>query len=309
LHQLAKIAAQMHFDSHVIKMILESVQLLSAAWWVCEPEMASEHHKAGLIYKKYNANHPIAKWVRESLTNYNWLIELASELNNEHQYRYEPKQEHKSMPVVRFLAANPPPSLKDIGFTTPCLAMPDEYKIFDADGKPDSIASYRKYYMSPMKSHIAKWRKREKPDWFEFSPANVVAATKATNSKKASKGKKEASKLVPKEPKIKKEKKIKDEPFSEIKVKKEKETKHEDVENLLENQEMRRITRSALKRKLEIKEEEKSPIIKKNKGLSLREQAIQEKKSKLERATLNLAKSFRSRSMGCYQSDGSSRNI
>jgi len=173
LHQCAQICAQFHFDKHVVKMILEAVQLLCSAYWVLEPQLAKEYNKNGIIYKLTHQNHPCSIWVRESLSNFNWLIELATELSKEHQYRFEPKAEHKSMKVVRFLQNNPPPSLKDKGFTPIALAMPENCKVF-INGVPDGIASYRKYYQSSTKSHLTVWKKRGPPDWFQLPPDPII---------------------------------------------------------------------------------------------------------------------------------------
>jgi hypothetical protein len=47
----------------------------------------------------------------------------------------------------------------DLGFTTPPMAMPDEYKVMDV------VQSYRNYYMGAKKS-FAVWKNRDVPEWF-----------------------------------------------------------------------------------------------------------------------------------------------
>jgi hypothetical protein len=57
------------------------------------------------------------------------------------------------------------PSNIEIGpFTAPTPAMPDDVKV-----PGNSLASYRKYYINN-KSHLANWKKRQVPEWFN---ANV----------------------------------------------------------------------------------------------------------------------------------------
>ena len=61
-------AVQMMCDKHIVKMILESAQLMSTAHRELDGDNANEN-----LYKSTHKNHPSAKWVRESLWNYVWL--------------------------------------------------------------------------------------------------------------------------------------------------------------------------------------------------------------------------------------------
>jgi hypothetical protein len=61
-------AAEQHCDKHVVKMILETAQLLYSA----HPD---KPHEAA--YKRTHANHPCAIWARTSLANYQWLCALG----------------------------------------------------------------------------------------------------------------------------------------------------------------------------------------------------------------------------------------
>ena len=54
-----------------------------------------------------------------------------------------------------------PQHMKDIGFTTFGLAMPDELKDYD-----NPIQSYRNYYMLD-KGTFAEWKYRNKPEWWD----------------------------------------------------------------------------------------------------------------------------------------------
>ena len=147
LHKEAKIAAQYHCDKHVVKMILETAQLLCTAHWVSGSEAP---------YKMVHKNHPCSKWVRESLTNYLLLCELGLELCKEYTYRYGKR--HKSELIIEWCILNKP-NILDKGFTTPPMAMPNEYKTSSV------IESYRNYYIGA-KSKFATWKNRETPYWF-----------------------------------------------------------------------------------------------------------------------------------------------
>ena len=142
-----KKCAEYHVNSHVVKMVLETSQLLCGVHWVngCEAP-----------YKLSHKNHPSAIWSRESLSNYLYLCELGLELCKEYTYRYGKR--HKSQEVIEWCLTNKP-NIVDKGFTEPPKAMPDEYKV-------DSVVeSYRKYYKGA-KSSLAAWKKREIPSWF-----------------------------------------------------------------------------------------------------------------------------------------------
>jgi hypothetical protein len=149
------LSAQYHVDKHVVKMILETAQLL------CGVHHMTVHdtiHDTGQVpYKLSHKNHPCSIWCRESLSNYLYLCELGLELSKEYTYRYGKR--HKSQDVIEWCLINKP-NIPDIEFTDPAKAMPDEFKV-------DSVVeSYRNYYIGA-KSNLAAWKNREKPFWFE----------------------------------------------------------------------------------------------------------------------------------------------
>jgi hypothetical protein len=94
LDENPQINAQYHCDKHVVKMILETAQLLCSANHLCgdgDPP-----------YKLAHKNHPVTKWVRASYLNYLWLLDLVDEMHKEWQFRYGDKI-HKSYIVAQFL--------------------------------------------------------------------------------------------------------------------------------------------------------------------------------------------------------------
>lgn len=153
-----KKCAQYHCDKHVVKMILESAQLLCSA-----------HHMTDQVtdqvpYKLSHKNHPCSIWVRDSLSHYLYLCELGLELCKEYSHRYGKR--HKSQEVIEWCLTNKV-KISDKGFSDPPKAMPDEYKVNDV------VESYRNYYKGA-KMEFCKWKNRPIPDWAMESVEMVV---------------------------------------------------------------------------------------------------------------------------------------
>ncbi len=134
-------------DQHVVKMITESVQMLST-------NLRLHGVEAG--YRKTHANHPCTKWARESLSNYKWLRSLVEAMHAEWQYRYDHTKNHKAYDIFLEL---PMLDIPDKGLTPFEQCMPEEYR-----GK-DPIDAYRRFYIND-KWHIRKYKKRDIPAWF-----------------------------------------------------------------------------------------------------------------------------------------------
>ncbi len=145
------IAAQYHCDKHVVKMILESAQLLCTAHHVLD----SQKHK--YLYKKTHVNHPCAKWVRQSMYNYDWVYSLFVALCKEYTHRYGKKHlcETKLLDVL----AVPPSNIPTCLLTDYVCCMDDQYKI-----SKDPVENYQNYYKLS-KAGILNYTNREKPDW------------------------------------------------------------------------------------------------------------------------------------------------
>lgn len=149
--------AQYHNDRHCSKMILESAQLLSTTM-----NFFGLHH----VYRPTHKNHPCSKWLRESYANFEWLVSLTDRLDSEFYFRF--KNIHKSAAMVR---EHIQPYLTDLKnayernniptdkMTPFAQAMPDILK------SDDAVISYRNYYIQE-KQHLAKWSKRETPEWW-----------------------------------------------------------------------------------------------------------------------------------------------
>ena len=80
-----KIAAQLACDKHVVKMILESAQMLCTAHRVLDGDEPADH---GGMYKMVHKNHPSTIWTRTSEMNYQWHWRYFDSLLKEYTHRY-----------------------------------------------------------------------------------------------------------------------------------------------------------------------------------------------------------------------------
>lgn len=149
-------AAQLHCDKHVVKMPLETAQLLSTAL---------HQHRCGAgahLYAPTHERHPCALWAAETRANFEWLVRLGLALVAEHALRYAHtaagKRGHASRIVIESAAALA--SAIPAGPLTPfAQAMPEECK------HPDPVVAYRQYYATH-KRGMATWRPpRSRPAW------------------------------------------------------------------------------------------------------------------------------------------------
>lgn len=155
LHLDPRVAAIYHCDKHVVKMIIESAQMLYCAHWVICPFSLPD-----TAYKMAHKNHPCTIWVRESYENYMWLCALAWWLCKEYQHRYGFQKTHKTQSHIEWLLQNPP-NLPRLGMTQFRMAMPDEFK------QENPLEAYRLFYReNKMKQRgIVKYTKRDMPEF------------------------------------------------------------------------------------------------------------------------------------------------
>ena len=137
-------AAKVQYNKHVVKMILESAQMLCAA-----------HHVLGnpddVPYKLAHKNHPSTIWVRENSLHYDWLYEHMMALGGEYTARYN--KTHMSIDKCKHLNIHPR-NIPHETFEQPPQCMPDEYK------DKCSIKAYWNYYIG--EKHIVANPKTEK---------------------------------------------------------------------------------------------------------------------------------------------------
>ena len=133
LHQTPEQAARYQYNKHVVKMILESAQMLCTAHHCI---MGSD---ADVPYKAAHKNHPSTKWARQSGENYAWLYYHMMELGREYEKRYGKK--HLSIIKCEEPLSILPGGILETGLTKMPQCMPDEYK------DDCSIQAYWNYYI------------------------------------------------------------------------------------------------------------------------------------------------------------------
>lgn len=140
-------AAIQQLDKHVVKMPLESAQMLCSA--------LIAHGVEDTPYKKAHPKHPCTLWAAQTRTNFLWLVKHGISLSEEYTRRYGKR--HKSQDVIEWCAAQAE-AIPAGELTTFAQAMPEQYK------NPDAVTAYRQYYMGE-KRNIATW-KQNRPAWF-----------------------------------------------------------------------------------------------------------------------------------------------
>lgn len=178
-------AARFHCNKHVVKMILESAQMLCAAHWIhllaskgksiddfktmrAAQAWAYENFDKSVQppWKMSHLRHPCTKWTSENASNYGWQMRLCRSLLDEYRRRYAPKT-HKTEHEYKWLAKNYPLNIKDDPLSNFPVCMKEDFKIYNNDGTLDVVKSYRNYYIKD-KSRFAKWEPRTKePQWYQ----------------------------------------------------------------------------------------------------------------------------------------------
>jgi hypothetical protein len=164
------VSARSLVDKHVVKMILETAQLLSTTHRLLDGRQVPgksktgrnvkryvlDDHRDDVIYQATHVNHPSAVWTRTSVENYLWLVEHYYGLLEEYQYRYG--KVHACYRIAYDLQS-PPKNLTDYDMTVMPCAMDKQYIISD-----DPVINYRNYYIRG-KQHLHAWTKRQPPEW------------------------------------------------------------------------------------------------------------------------------------------------
>lgn len=141
LNEDPDVAAGMLHDKHVVKMVLETAQILSTV--------------SGVGYKPTHQNHPCVLWAGECDANYCWLVKHGVALCAEYMHRYG--RSHKSAAVIQQCALARP--TVDGPITPPAQAMPEEFRV---PGMP--VRAYQNYYLH-RKVDQSRWTKRDVPQF------------------------------------------------------------------------------------------------------------------------------------------------
>lgn len=127
---------------------------------VCAQYMSDKHVRAMCVEYAHaltsnDKTDPVVKWVRYSVENYDWMMNLLYWVNMEYRWRFR-KGNHRV--AERVLLDPRKPDLPSLGFTVPPVMVPRRY--FDED----PILAYRRYYYARKRGQC-QWSKRPVP-WF-----------------------------------------------------------------------------------------------------------------------------------------------
>jgi len=152
--------AKLYCDQHVIKILLEIVQMLYTAWHISgEKDILSgaPFNKSGTQrgYRPAHPNHPMCMWVRG---NYGYAASIAMALAIEYTRRF--KKVHSCATHALWLAEHVPTTCPHIEFTEKTYVstqgipecMPEEH------WNPDVITAYQSYYKTKT---FARWTIRD----------------------------------------------------------------------------------------------------------------------------------------------------
>lgn len=160
-------------DRHVIKMILESAQMLATAHRIFDSSFGMMSSRTDLP-KATHKNHPCSVWARQTSANYLWLANHAIALSDEYTFRYDKLHKYKINGLLDWLANNLPSGLLYTGesITVPAVAMPEEYKRQNVTIK--LVEKLYRHYYANKKSHLHSWKKRNPPEWInEYKDAEI----------------------------------------------------------------------------------------------------------------------------------------
>ncbi len=141
--------ARYHCDQHVVKMILESAQIVCTAL-----------NEKGFTtpYRSTHVKHPCVLWAGTSFANLQWLKRLARALNREYRYRYRRSGDHSSLAVIDQIEDF---TFESEGLTDFPQVMPERYRV-----PGDTVQAYRNFYVAE-KLRFARWTRRKRPVWIE----------------------------------------------------------------------------------------------------------------------------------------------
>jgi hypothetical protein len=175
-------AARMQCDKHVVKMVLESGQMLSTAHRLLDGTLTitqsngrkkkvwnlQDRIMEATLYKVAHPSHPCTLWTMESEANYLWHYKHFLALCEEYKYRYG--KVHLTDSKLRNLLSKAPNNIPKSGLTQFRLAMGSNPECIDID---NPIESYRKFYKTKQERFKMIWSKRDIPNWFNNGVDNA----------------------------------------------------------------------------------------------------------------------------------------
>jgi hypothetical protein len=172
LHREPICAAAMLHDKHVVKMTLETAQILSTVY-----------HRYGDtspvdgpgLYRPTHERHPSVLWAGDTVQQYTWAAKHGLALALEFQHRYG--RVHACNALLTRLQSVPN-GMFSTGWEDPPQCMPEELRV-----PGDAIAAYRQYYLA-RKVVQSSWTRRDVPSFvkehFEMAKSKTPAPAAKT---------------------------------------------------------------------------------------------------------------------------------
>lgn len=159
------IAARCLVDKHVVKMVLETAQILSTV---------SARYGVEAPYRATHKNHPAVLWAGNTKANWEWAVLHGAGIACEYQLRFG--RDHKSAAIIDWcLEQGGRPNAG--GFESPRQCMPEEYR------GEDPVEAYRRYYIGD-KIRMAAWREPGMPpNWFQEAVGDRFVSWRQTDDK------------------------------------------------------------------------------------------------------------------------------
>lgn len=160
-------AAQMLCDAHVVKMALESAQLLSTHYrmTILNTDGVGVQQLADTLYRPTHINHP-CRVCLDNPFNRAWLVYHFRALLSEYAHRYGKVHSSSKLRHVFSMPTHLDKWLPEaLDKLTLPKCMPDTYKTWGSD--IDSVVqSYRNYYKYKQETmHRFRYTGRAVPDW------------------------------------------------------------------------------------------------------------------------------------------------
>ena len=172
-------AAQFQCDKHVVKMVVESAQMLSTVHRILDGTLMRAPSKSGktmskhwihpdktldeTLYKAVHMSHPCTVWTMQTNTNYRWHYEHFCALCDEYTYRYG--RIHATNLKLRNVLASAPKNIQKGELTQFPLAMKANPECMFPE---DPVRSYRMFYETKQDRFRMVWSKRDVPNWFNL---------------------------------------------------------------------------------------------------------------------------------------------
>lgn len=147
-------AAEMLCDRHVVKMCVETAQILSGVMLRRGMELYED------MPKPQNLNHPVIV-AADNDNAINWVLDYNIALLDEFQYRFAKKHAYHDVAMVYII------ELMTLFFKTSCKDLAKCCGDLDVE-KLDIVSAYRRYYTEVKKPQLLEknlWHFTKQEDW------------------------------------------------------------------------------------------------------------------------------------------------